>query len=126
MDITCTTNQYTVGGTVSGLLGTGLVLQNNGTDDLPIGANGSFTFTTTVASSSIYAVTVSTSPKGPLENCTVSNDTGTVTGTTITNVAVTCSTTVTVPGMDRCEHLLHLGRQKVADRGGMGVCSALR
>jgi formylglycine-generating enzyme required for sulfatase activity len=98
VDITCTTNQYTVGGTVSGLLGTGLVLQNNGTDDLPIGANGSFTFTTTVASSSIYAVTVSTSPKGPLENCTVSNGTGTVTGTPIANVAVTCSTMVTVPG----------------------------
>ncbi len=37
---------YTVGGVVSGLSGTGLVLQNNGGNNLSINANGSFTFTT--------------------------------------------------------------------------------
>jgi hypothetical protein len=34
---------FTVGGTVSGLAGSGLVLRNNGGDDLAIGANGSGT-----------------------------------------------------------------------------------
>jgi formylglycine-generating enzyme required for sulfatase activity len=97
--VSCTTNSYHVGGSVSGLVGTGLVLKNNGSDPLTVvSGTPQFTFATTVASSSTYAVTVSTSPTGPLENCTVSSGTGTVTGTPITNVAVTCSTTVTVPG----------------------------
>ena len=34
--VTCVTNRYHVGGTVSGLAGTGLTLQDNGGDDLPI------------------------------------------------------------------------------------------
>jgi len=40
---------YTIGGTVSGLLGTGLVLQDNGGNNLSVSANGSFTFTTAIA-----------------------------------------------------------------------------
>src|SRR5206468_5171987 len=44
--ITCTTNTYTVGGTVSGLGGAGpVVLQNNLGNNLSVAANGSFTFT---------------------------------------------------------------------------------
>ncbi|MEE4329997.1 MAG: hypothetical protein V2J10_03965, partial [Wenzhouxiangella sp.] len=35
VDVSCTTNTYPVGGTVSGLEGSGLVLRNNGGDDLP-------------------------------------------------------------------------------------------
>ena len=38
-------NTYTVGGTISGLSGTG-VLEDNGRDDLSISANGLFTFAT--------------------------------------------------------------------------------
>ncbi|MGA8393082.1 MAG: hypothetical protein WB775_13225, partial [Burkholderiaceae bacterium] len=34
---------YTVGGTVSGLTSTGLVLQNNNASDLAVAANGAFT-----------------------------------------------------------------------------------
>ena len=34
--VTCVTDQFTVGGNVSGLTGSGLVLQNNGGDDLAI------------------------------------------------------------------------------------------
>ncbi|RLA00547.1 MAG: hypothetical protein DRQ47_09335, partial [Gammaproteobacteria bacterium] len=37
---------YTVGGSVSGLTGTGLVIQNNGGDDISLDANGDFTFAT--------------------------------------------------------------------------------
>ena len=33
VEVNCTTNAYAVGGTVSGLSGSGLVLQNNGGDD---------------------------------------------------------------------------------------------
>jgi len=40
---------YTIGGTVSGVLGGGLVLQNNSGNDLVITADGSFTFSSAVA-----------------------------------------------------------------------------
>lgn len=49
---------FTVGGTVSGLVGTGLVLQNNGGDDLALSADGPFTFATVVGNGAAYAVTV--------------------------------------------------------------------
>src|SRR5580704_8940342 len=35
---------FNIGGTVVGLAGTGMVLEDNGGDDLPITANGTFTF----------------------------------------------------------------------------------
>src|SRR5512135_1464242 len=40
---------FTVGGSVTGLTGTGLVLQDNGGDDLSVSAAGSFTFKTALA-----------------------------------------------------------------------------
>ena len=59
MTVTCTTNTYTIGGTISGLVGTGLVLQDNGGDNLAITSNGNFTFATPVASGGAYAVNAS-------------------------------------------------------------------
>ena len=53
---------YTVGVTVSGLTGAGLVLQNNLGNDLPISANGTFTFTTPIASGATFSVTLLRSP----------------------------------------------------------------
>ncbi len=41
---------FTIGGNVSGLTGTGLVLQNNGADNLSVTASGTFTFATAVKS----------------------------------------------------------------------------
>jgi hypothetical protein len=83
--------QHTVGGTVSGLSGSGLVLQNNGGDDLSISADGTFTFATQIANGANYAVTVKTEPTG--QTCTVDNGSGTVASANVTNVSVTCSTT---------------------------------
>src|SRR5712671_5916020 len=53
-----TTATYTVGGTVSGLTGTGLVLQDNSGNNLAVSTNGSFTFTVALASGAAYKVTV--------------------------------------------------------------------
>jgi hypothetical protein len=80
-----------MGGTVSGLSGTGLVLQDNGGDNLSISANGSFTFKTSLASGAKYAVTVLTQPTGPAQTCTVTSGSGTASAN-VTNVQVTCST----------------------------------
>ncbi len=82
---------FTIGGTVTGLTGTGLVLQNNGGNDLPITADGTFTFTTAVASGSAYSVSVSVNPTNPTQTCSVANGSGTATAN-VTNVTVTCTT----------------------------------
>jgi 6-phosphogluconolactonase (cycloisomerase 2 family) len=83
------TQTFTVGGTVIGLTGSGLVLLNNGGNPLPITANGTFTFTTAIANGSTYAVTVQTQPTGPAQTCTVTNGNGTISAN-VANVTVTC------------------------------------
>ena len=95
--VSCTTNTYTVGGTVSGLTGSGLVLQNNGGNNLPISANGAFTFTTPVPSGSLYAVTVLTQPGTPTQTCVVTNGSGTIGAANVTNVTVACSNNNVAP-----------------------------
>jgi uncharacterized repeat protein (TIGR01451 family) len=83
---------YSVGGTVQGLAGSGLVLRNNGGNNLPISGNGPFTFSTTLGEGSSYAVTAFAQPTGPRQTCTVSNSTGVVGTADITDVLVTCVT----------------------------------
>jgi hypothetical protein len=81
--------QYSIGGTISGLTGSGLVLQNNGGDNLSLSASGSFTFPTMLSNSSVYSVTVLTQPSS--QTCSVSNGSGTVVSSSITNITVTCT-----------------------------------
>lgn len=69
-----------VGGNVSGLSGTGLVLQNNSGNDLSIGTSGTFTFSASVAEGSPYAVTIKTQPSSPSQTCAVGNGSGTAPG----------------------------------------------
>jgi hypothetical protein len=91
--ISCTTNSYTISGSVSGLSGTGLVLQTTGGYDVSVSSNGSHTLAT-LASGSVYTITVLSQPTNPAQTCTVSSGSGTVDATNISNVAVTC---VTIP-----------------------------
>ena len=87
-----TASTYSVGGTVSGLAGSGLVLQNNGGDDLAVPANStSFIFATNVADSGAYNVTVKTQPTTPDQVCVVGNSSGSVSGANVTTVTVSCS-----------------------------------
>ena len=83
---------FTVGGTVAGLDGDGLVLQLNGGNDLAVPNNGSFTFTAQLANAAAYSVTVLTQPSGPSQTCTIGNASGTIAAANVTNVAVTCAT----------------------------------
>jgi len=88
-------NQFTVGGSISGL-GSGLsvVLRNATTgESLSRNANGTYTFTTTQATGANYNITVQTQPTG--QTCTVANGSGTVGAANVTNVNVTCTTNVT-------------------------------
>jgi hypothetical protein len=90
----------TIGGVVSGLEGSGLVLQNNSGDDLPIGGDGPFTFDTPLTPGYFYDVTVFTQPEGQF--CSVENGSGQVPADDVTNVSVACgdeeSETVSVGG----------------------------
>jgi hypothetical protein len=83
----------TIGGSASGLSGSGLILQLNGADDLTVAANGKFNFPKVLAKGSVYAVTVKASPSAPIkQTCTVSQGNGTIAAAAINNVAVTCTT----------------------------------
>src|SRR5471032_956267 len=62
--------KFTVGGTVTGLNGTGLVLQINGGDALSFTANGTFVFGDRLANNAAYAVTIETQPSNPAQACT--------------------------------------------------------
>ena len=88
-------SSYKIGGTVSAMAGTGLVLQDNGGDNLAIATNGPFTFSSEVKKNTSYNVTVLTQPSG--QNCTVSNGAGTATAN-VANVAVACASTALPPG----------------------------
>ena len=83
---------YTVGGTVSGMVGSGMVLQNNGGDDRSISADGSFSFTTPLKDGAAYAITVKTPPTKPSQTCSVSDGSGTINGAPVVNVVVSCVT----------------------------------
>ena len=92
VSIACTQN-YTIGGTISGLSGT-VVLQDNAGDNLSRAANGAFTFATYVAPGGAYAVTVLTQPAG--QTCAVTGGgSGTIAAANVTNVAVTCTNNLT-------------------------------
>lgn len=91
-------NLFSVSGTVSGLAGTGLVLQNNDDDDLAIDRDGSFTFNNTLTDGATYDVDVSVQPVDPDQFCSVANGSGTIEGADVTEVAVECGAGFTVGG----------------------------
>jgi hypothetical protein len=91
---------FTITVTVTGLTGTGLVLQDNGKDNLTVTANGTLSFATSIASGGSYAVTVQTQPSNPTQTCAVTAGAG---GNIAANVsvAIACTTnpvTATIGG----------------------------
>lgn len=80
---------YTVGGAVSGLAnGESVTLQNNSSDDLLLSANGGFTFATALNDAEAYAVTILSQPAS--QTCSINNGSGTIAGSNVANVVVTC------------------------------------
>jgi len=83
---------YSIGGTVTGLTGSGLLLGTSQGDVVAVSAAGTFTFANQLGTGAGYTVTVNTQPSAPAQDCTVTNGSGTVETTNITTVAVVCST----------------------------------
>lgn len=82
--------QYEVGGTVSGLTGGQLVLQNNGGDDQTVTSDGAYKFATKLDDGADYAVTIKTQPDDLV--CSATNSNGKVSGYNVTNVNIQCAT----------------------------------
>ena len=95
--VACADQAYTVGGSLTGLTASGLVLKNGG-DTLTVPANAaSFTMPTPVPYTGSYAVMVQTQPTNL--NCTVNAGSGTMGTDPVTDIAVVCApSTYTVGG----------------------------
>ncbi|MEN8134284.1 MAG: hypothetical protein ABFS18_01940 [Thermodesulfobacteriota bacterium] len=88
------TSSSSIKGTTTGLLGT-VVLQNNGTDDLVVTANGTFRFPTRVKDGTSCDITILSQPTSPAQTCEVVNGGNRmVNGGDITDVQVSCLTTI--------------------------------
>jgi hypothetical protein len=91
--------RFTVGGTVTGLVGTGqleLEIAAEGPPGSPATlrlrpGNGAFTFSVPrLVSGNPYQVRVTQQPTNPVQVCTVANASGTIEDANVTNVAVQC------------------------------------
>ena len=98
------TPTFTLGGTVSGLAGTGLVIKdqiNGGT--ATVNTDGAFTLSspTPILDRFAYKIIVDTQPTNPAQSCTVANDTGTVRGADVTDISVSCVSSVPSGSLDQ-------------------------
>lgn len=85
-------NAFRVGGTVSGLLGTGLTLSLNGLETLELDTNGSFQFESFIDIGSSYSVTMSGQPQGAAgEYCSLTHAEGADVNTDISSVVIACN-----------------------------------
>jgi hypothetical protein len=90
IDISCTTNQYFVGGSITGLLPDNfMVLQNNLSNDLLI-FNNTFVFSQPLDDQSSYDVSIKTEAFNPIQPCVVINASSTLTGSDVTDVEIIC------------------------------------
>ena len=78
-----------IGGNVTGLTGSGLILSNNAADDKLISSDGAFSFATPLLVGATYDVTVTTQPTNPSNTCIVTNGAGTA-ATDVLDIDVTC------------------------------------
>ena len=80
---------HRIGGSISGLSASGLVLQNNSSDDLSVESGAtSFTFSNQLVKGSSYSVTVKTQPSGL--SCTVAGGSGSVSAD-VSDISVSCA-----------------------------------
>jgi hypothetical protein len=89
------TSTFSIGGTVGGLVGTGLVLHSDfgAGEDLPVGAGATaFTFARKVPSGTTVAISVKAQPASPAETCSVQGSPVTVGAADVSSLSVSCTT----------------------------------
>lgn len=98
-DVTCVTTTYTIGGGITNLVGTGLVLQNNGGDNLTVASGATiYEFATAIDDSTAYAVTVLAHPTVPTQLCDITNPSAASTSADVIDADVSCAAAYTVGG----------------------------
>lgn len=90
VQVVCTPRSHTLGGMVSGLAASGLVLLNNGTPLTVSSGATTFSFPAPIPAGTRYSVTVQTAPSG--YTCSIANGVGIMGPADVTSVMVTCST----------------------------------
>ena len=91
VSVACSNNTYQVGGTVTNLSGSGLVLQL-GKQTLSVNSGDSgFAFNTSLASGELYSVFISNQPIS--QTCSLNNASGVMDNINVTNVSVACAAT---------------------------------
>jgi 6-phosphogluconolactonase len=83
-------SSYSVGGYVSGLVGSGLTVSYNGGAPIAVARNGAITFAQSAPAGTQYSVAVAGEPGGPQQKCTVANGSGTVGNANVTSISVYC------------------------------------
>ncbi len=97
ISVNCATSMAIVGGTVSGLVNgyeSDVILQLNGSETIAVSSDGAFEFSTPLIVGTGYAVTVATQPSVPARNCLVTNGSGIVSHSGISNVTIACTAPV--------------------------------
>jgi len=86
---------YSLGGSIDGLVGSRLALDNNGSiSTIGPAANGyTASLFTGLPNGTSYNVTVATQPTNPSQTCVVTNGKGTIVDANVTDISVTCTTT---------------------------------
>jgi hypothetical protein len=87
--------QANLEGTLSGLVGSRLTLQNSGAGGFQLNgsmANGASVVFAVALFNTAYNLTVQTQPTNPSQTCVVANGTGMAGTSDVTNIAVTCTT----------------------------------
>ena len=102
--VECETDRFDVGGTVTGLQGSGLQLTSPHGGTLAIDANGSFVLPEAVASGATYDVAVTGQPSGPVA-CRVTDRTGrgVVADVKVSSIDIVCSARGAPPWTRFCD-----------------------
>ena len=86
--VTCITDQYTLGGSISGLTADGLILANGQSQISPLANSSKFVFPATVGDGATYTVNVFKNPPGLA--CSISNPVGTMGSSNNDSLVVAC------------------------------------
>ena len=100
-------NAYSVGGTVAGLNGGTIVVQNNSVDSLVLDQDGKFTFTSKLNRGESYSVRIVQPLSSPSLPCFISGANGIAESTDINNISIVC------PVLQRTEISSNLSRAAV-------------
>lgn len=80
--------RFAIGGRVANLLGTGLVLELDGGEQLTFDADMTFAFAEERLAGETYAVSIATQPS--TQECVIRNATGTIGGADVTDIEIEC------------------------------------